>query len=192
MRAAAWRELAPEWKLTLDDGDPCTQAQRQQVHCFKSPSSNLALIRQLGRPGVLTLRDAQGRPVYALLTALSAQGATLRMGAVSRNVSLDALAQLWQGDFATFWRAPAGYQNRVIAGSSGPVVDALAAQLAASRGEAPPAAAVFGEPLRAAVKTFQLAHGLKADGLAGPTTFMQLNRASGVDEPRLPTELVPH
>ena len=188
----AWRELAPEWKLTLGDGDPCTQAQRQQVHCFKSPSSNLALIRQLGRPGVLTLRDAQGRPVYALLTALSAQGATLRMGAVSRNLSLDALAQLWQGDFATFWRAPAGYQNRVIAGSSGPVVDALAAQLAASRGEAPPAAAVYGEPLRAAVKTFQLAHGLKADGLAGPTTFMQLNRASGVDEPRLPTELVPH
>ena len=188
----AWRELAPEWRLTLAGGDPCTQAQRQQVHCFKSPSSNLALIRQLGRPGVLTLRDAQGRPVYALLTALSAQGATLRMGAVSRNVSLDALAQLWQGDFATFWRAPVDYQTRPVEGTSGPMVDALAAQLAASRGEPPPGQTPSGESLRAAVRAFQLAHGLKADGLAGPTTFMQLNRASGVDEPRLPTELVAH
>jgi general secretion pathway protein A len=37
------------------------------------------------------------------------------------------------------------------------------------------------------VSTFQRAQGLKPDGIAGPTTFMQLNRVSGVDEPRLST-----
>jgi general secretion pathway protein A len=35
------------------------------------------------------------------------------------------------------------------------------------------------------VANFQLSQGLRSDGLAGPTTFMQLNRAAGVDEPRL-------
>ncbi len=38
---------------------------------------------------------------------------------------------------------------------------------------------------RAQVSAFQLSQGLKPDGIAGPTTFMQLNRALGVDEPHL-------
>jgi general secretion pathway protein A len=33
---------------------------------------------------------------------------------------------------------------------------------------------------------FQLAQGLSPDGLAVPLALMKLNRASGVDEPRLP------
>ena len=32
-----------------------------------------------------------------------------------------------------------------------------------------------------------MAQGLRPDGIAGPTTFMQLNRATGVSEPRLET-----
>ena len=32
---------------------------------------------------------------------------------------------------------------------------------------------------------FQVAQSLRSDGIAGPTTFMQLNRVQGVVEPRL-------
>ena len=42
-----------------------------------------------------------------------------------------------------------------------------------------------GAPLKAQLRSFQLAHGLPADGQAGPMTYMQLNRAGGADEPRL-------
>ncbi|HJW11003.1 MAG TPA: AAA family ATPase, partial [Albitalea sp.] len=185
----AWRELAPAWGLTAltsADGDPCQAAERQQVACFRSNAATLALIRQLGRPGIVTLNDEAGKPVYALLTALTAQSATLRMGSVSQTMTLPSLAQMWRGDFATFWRAPPGYANQIVDASAGPAADWLQSRLTTLQGEAragdkrSPA-----DALKARVYAFQLAQGLKADGLAGPTTFMQLNRATGVDEPRL-------
>ena len=184
----AWRELAPAWGVAVDDGDPCQAAQNQQVQCFRTANSTLALIRQLGRPGILTLRDADAAPVYAMLTGLTDRTATLRMSGVSRTVSLAILATLWQGDFATLWRAPPGYASMVGTGSSGAVVDHLAAQLAALDGGPPAAGQPFDAALRARVHAFQLAQGLKADGRAGPTTFMQLNHASGIKEPRLLTQ----
>jgi general secretion pathway protein A len=182
----AWRELAPAWNLALADGDPCVAAQRQQVQCFRSASSNLALIRQLARPGIVTLSDENGQPAHALLTGLSPQSATLRMGGVSQTVSLASLAQLWRGDFATYWRVPPGYQSGIVEADAGPTAQWLAAQLAALDGRAASADKPLSDAaLKAQVSAFQLAQGLKADGLAGPTTFMQLNRATGVDEPRL-------
>ena len=185
----AWRELAPAWKLTLVGDDPCTAAQRQQVQCFKG-SSTLALIRQLGRPGIVTLQDDNDKPVYALLVGLGDRTATLRMGGDSRAISLVSLAQMWRGDFATFWRAPEGYRNMIAEGSSGSVVERLAGQLATLRGEPPPRVPrpSFDAALKSRVFAFQLAQGLKPDGVAGPTTFMQLNRVTGVDEPRLAAE----
>jgi general secretion pathway protein A len=37
------------------------------------------------------------------------------------------------------------------------------------------------------VARFQLSQGLEPDGQAGPITYLQLNRAIGVAEPRLST-----
>ena len=182
----AWRELAPDWQLALGEADPCPAAQRQQVPCFKIVSGTLALIRQLGRPGILTLRDGDTAPAYAVLTGLTDNIASLRMNGATQTVSLAVLATLWQGDFATLWRAPEGYTALLGPGSTGPVVDRLAAQLAALDGNAPPVAGKpFDAALKARVHAFQLAQGLKPDGRAGPTTFMQLNRVRGPAEPRL-------
>jgi len=184
----AWRELAPSWGLALAEGDPCQVAQRALVQCFRG-SGSLAMVRQLGRPMILMLRDENDKPVYALLTGLTPTSATLRMGGVVQTVSLLSLATMWRGDFATFWRAPPGYASRLVDGASGPAVDWLAAKLAALRGEPRPAGQQkLDAALKAKVYEFQLSHELTPDGQPGPTTFMQLNRAAGVDEPRLSSE----
>ena len=183
----AWRELARAWKLASVQGDPCRALQREQVQCFTRPMT-LALIRQLGRPGFVTLDADSGKPSYALLTALTADSATLRAGDGEQTVTLPALAARWRGEFSTLWRAPPRYGGRIGDRESGAAVDWLASTLAAVDGK--PVAGgrqSLDAALKSRVLAFQLAQGLPADGRPGPMTFMQLNRAAGVDEPKLQT-----
>ena len=181
----ALRALAPQWALLLVDGDPCALAAEQEVRCFRA-HGGLALLRLLARPSVLALHDAQDRPVWAVLTGLSHDEATLLVGKTPHQVPLSLLTPVWRGDFTTFWRVPAGYSVPLSLGSRGVLVDAVGAQLAAQQGAAAPAADhAFDAALRARVAAFQQAEGLAPDGVAGPTTLMQINRASGVPEPWL-------
>ena len=183
----AWRELARAWKLVPGEGGACRALEREQVQCF-SGVMNLALIRQLGRPGIVTLDAQSGKPSYALLTSLTADSATLRAGNGEQTVTLPALAARWRGEFATLWRAPPGSSGRFVERDSGPAVDWLAATLAMVNGRpAPDGRQSLDAALKSRVLAFQLAQGLPADGRPGPMTFMQLNRAAGVDEPRLLT-----
>jgi len=180
----AWRELASAWKLDPGQGDVCDAARRQHADCFRSTAITLASIRQLDRPGIITLHTHadDGRPSYALLIGLSDQSATLRAGSQAVTVSLASLATAWRGDFATLWQAPPGYAGKPVASDAGPLADWLRQRLASLQGTP-------GTSLASQVSAFQLAQGLQADGIAGPTTFMQLNRAMGVPEPRLQREL---
>jgi general secretion pathway protein A len=182
----AWRALAPRWQLALADGaEPCAAAALQQTRCWRARTT-LAVVRRLDRPGILTLRGEQGQPVYALLTGLSSHSATLRSGGDAQSLPLAELSRRWQGDFATFWRAPAGYSEWSSDLQAGPLADWLSTQLTAVAGSS--AAATTGtQDLRARVAAFQASHGLTADGLAGPATLMSLNRAVGIAEPRLLT-----
>ncbi len=175
--------------MNLGEGEPCQAARQQQLQCFKTPGTTLTLIRQLGRPGIVSLRSDSEQPAYALLTGLNGRSATLLMGGASRTVPLATLGDLWRGDFATFWRAPPGYARRPAEGEAGPVTEWIATQLANVRGEPRPAAPpAFDAALKSRIHAFQVSQGLDADGLAGPLTFMQLNRVAGVEEPRLQTE----
>lgn len=189
---AAWRELAPDWKLPANSADPCQSASAQGVPCYRTSKLTLPLLRQLNRPGILTLHAAQGPAVHAVLAGLSNQTATLRLAGRVHNVRLLDLAQWWRGDFATYWQMPPGYTVGLPDGSTGPAIDWLASRLGQLDGIA--TAANGGTPvaldaaLRARVRTFQQARGITPDGQPGPMTFMQLESATQGQAPRLLTE----
>ena len=183
-----WAELAGQWGVDAQGRDPCSEVQRAQLQCFRASVATLALIRQLDRPGIITLRDRGQRAAPVVLDGFGPNGAIVRVAGVQRSVPLVMLADYWRGEFATLWRIPPGYPapRAGVRPQADPAW--LAQQLGRARGEPPtqeqPSAAV----LVGWVHAFQLTQGLPSDGIAGPVTLMHLNRAAGVAEPRLRTE----
>ena len=142
-------------------------------------------LRLLNRPAVLTVRD--GALVrHAVLVALGDDKATLSVNGSRQQVSVAALAARFDGSFTTFWRAPRAFRDQVPAGAQGADVDWIAARLAKADGAAEPAPGqLLDARMQKRLRAFQAAHGLQADGMAGPRTYMRLNQSGGVAEPRL-------
>lgn len=176
-----WRELALRWHVAVGDGDACETAQQAALSCYRSGEAGggLTLVRQLMRPGVVVLRDAQGRTRHALLVGLGDRHAVLQVGSQRFGLTLQGLATAWRGDFHTLWKTPPGWREGRPALADASTRSWLLAQL-----QAPPDtdAASLSEKLR----IYQVAHGLQADGQLGPLTLMRMNRGAGVEEPRLP------
>ncbi|MFE8644734.1 ExeA family protein [Sphingomonas sp. NCPPB 2930] len=186
---AALRALAAGWGLPADGlaaGAACPALAREGLPCFRSSRTGLNLVRQIDRPGLLTLVGDDGRTAVVPLAGLDAQHATLVVDGVPRRVPLAELARWWRGDFTTLWRIPPGATPAQAETATGPAGAWLDAQLAALQpGGAAANADASAAERRARIYRFQLAQGLKPDGVAGPLTFMLLNRAAGVAEPRL-------
>ena len=97
-----------------------------------------------------------------------------------------ALAARFDGEFTTLWRAPRSWRDEVGSGDHGPDVDWLAKRLSQLYGlKKPQENQPLDEGLQRRLKEFQAAQHLKADGVAGPKTFIRLNQLGGAQEPRL-------
>lgn len=179
--AEAWRALAQMWGVTLEPGEPCAVAAKHALRCYLS-KGGLSPIRQLSRPGIVKLSDQHGRTAYALLVGLAPDGATFRNNDTEQTVPLSALAR-WRGEFETFWRPPPGYRDAEPVSTRGALAPWLGERLAMIDGGS--SASIGADALQKRVFAFQLSQGLNPDGVAGPLTLMQINRSSGIDEPRL-------
>jgi general secretion pathway protein A len=173
--AAATAALAAAWGLAAEPGaDTCRSARGLGLACHEG-RADIALLRRLDRPLLLTL--AAGGAV--LLRTMGADTATLQGAGGEQRVALATLQAAWDGAFLAWWRPPPGDTSVWVL-----------TQLTALQGPdtAAGARAPADEALRRRVFAFQVGQGLPLDGLAGPLTLMQLNRASGIEEPRLRPE----
>jgi len=180
----ALRELAGLWGAPLAPGAPCQAARKRNLHCYQG-KGGLYELRLLDRPAILTLRDGQ-QVAYAVLSGLDDTTATLRVNGTSQPLSVAALATRFDGVYTTLWSAPRGFRDAVAAGEMGPDVDWIGARLAQLNGiEAPALNQPFDRRMQQLLRDFQAAQNLKADGVAGPRTYMRLAQLGGVTEPRL-------
>jgi general secretion pathway protein A len=199
----AWSALAPAWGWTPGTLDSCADAPNQAVQCLRigAGSANLPLLRQLNRPGIISLQPPTATaPRYAVLVGLTPDSATLRLNGQLHQLPLVALVSAWRGDFATYWRVPPGYTAINGTASSSPALAPLTlswlrTRLAQWNPDLPSSASTPAHPtddadaaLRHQILAFQRSQGLQADGTPGPMTLMQLARVTGTDEPRLTSE----
>ncbi len=173
---AAWNTLAAHWKLPDTTATPCAAATIDPWECYQTKVLTVPQLRQLARPGVLRLRLDEGRAAYAVVMSLTNESATLRVNSALRTVRLTALLRMWDGNYATYWRAPAGYKPLAQGGSASLFFESLARQLAQINGTPlpQPMPQSFDAALRSQVLDFQRSYGLTPDGLPGPLTLMQI------------------
>lgn len=188
---AAFAELAQLWGKSLPGPDPCQHAPKKNLRCY-SGSGGWDEIRELRRPALLALQDAQRGAYYGLLLGLEDERATLRVDGVTRSVGLDQIKSQFNGEFTTLWAMPRRFRDEVLQGDRGSDVDWIALQLANLQHLPKPREnAQFDPDLSRQVRQFQSVRKIKVDGLVGPKTFMHLNQATGVGEPRLAESVPP-
>jgi general secretion pathway protein A len=180
----ALRALASLWGQPLAAGDPCQAALKANLRCYQG-KGGLYELRLLDRPAVVALHDG-ARLTWAVLGAIGERSVTLLAGGQRQSVDLADFVARFDGAFTTLWKVPRGFREEVAAGDHGADVDWIAERLAQlNKVGAPQVDQPFDARTAALLREFQKKQNLKADGVAGPRTFMRLNQLSGVDEPRL-------
>ena len=145
----------------------CPPALAPGLYCLHGRGSLDALVAQ-SRPLLLHLR-ADGHGTRALLLGADAVHARLLLGDTTVDVSRLLLARHWQGDYTALFRAPDGMAGTLPANAQGSTVEWVHARLPDYDGPA-----LLDAGMAQAIRAFQQAHGIAADGVVGPETLMAL------------------
>jgi general secretion pathway protein A len=185
----AFQALFKVWGLDYDPRQyptVCRFSRSQGLGCL-SLYGSMATLRQLNRPAVLKLFNAQGQEYYVTLVGIEGERALLEVGGQRKRVRLKDLELWWLRSYTLLWREPPDYQVPIRAGARGPAVVWLDQQLAILQGRAPrpDGALSYDEGLVRQVQQFQRSQGLVADAVIGPRTSIRLNTATMADVPLL-------
>jgi general secretion pathway protein A len=185
----AYKDLLELWGIGYDpreNPDVCRYAENHALRCaFFAPDFDE--LARLNRPAVLSLFNAEGQKYHATLISMRDDLAQLLLAGSMHWVRLDDLRLWLDGRVAVVWRRPDAYAGLLAPGDAGPMIAWLDEQLATIQGRAPLAQLPenYDESLVRQVRRFQSSRGLRADGLVGPRTVIQINTETLADLPLL-------
>ncbi|GAA4869286.1 AAA family ATPase [Luteimonas vadosa] len=190
----AWSRLLEQWQLPNSSSDAqaatrCTPALAPGVFCLRG-RARLDRLAAIGRPVLLRLH-AGSRDAWAVLLGVDALHARLWLDGKTVETDRIALQDHWRGEYVAPWRGEPLLAEPMIEplapGSRGPAVDWVRARLSPGFLDPSLAEGEYDATLANAVRRFQRAHALGADGVVGPETLFAL--ASRQPGPRLVTRL---
>lgn len=174
----AWQALLQAWQLPADSirvetSGACIADVGSPLHC-RSGQTTLERLLALQRPALLRLHGGGGQ-AWALLLGADGRSARLQLAGQTLDVPRGILQQHWNGQYASLWQTDAALATQADTNTW------VRQRLSAQPGSAPVAPGP--RALAEAVRSFQRAHGLDADGVAGADTLMAL--AADLPGPRL-------
>jgi general secretion pathway protein A len=170
-------------ETVFDINSPCNLQLGQNNRCQKVQLTTWNQLKDLNRPGLMTLVDENKRAFYLFVTGLSADRLLVRNHQQEKILAWNDVAPYWSGEFTFVWNSPAGFELDLQLGDQSPVVTWVAAQFA--RIDKQPRALTeltFTENLKKRLQLFQSSRGIEPTGLIDKPSLQQLNLILGIDK----------
>jgi general secretion pathway protein A len=175
--------------LNLSAGNPanpCLAAASANYSCEKVRLASWDELKDINRPGLLTLATADKKWVYLMVVGLSEHYLLVRANGAEKIIPWRDLAPLWTGDFSYIWSRPQGFEKSLQLGDKSELVTWVAEQFAVlDQQSAPLTRQFFTEKLKKRVELFQRTQNILPDGVIGVQTLRRLNEVLGIDKPLL-------
>ncbi|MDH5565098.1 MAG: peptidoglycan-binding protein, partial [Myxococcales bacterium] len=176
----AWRMPAAQVAPFEVDALPDALA-AHDLRMLRVPESDFDALQRLDLPAIVWLSAAASEPRAVLVRRIERDTAFLRgvLPGETVRIHLDELLERWTGDAIVPWRDYAGLPDLVAFGDSGPHVTWLQEVLTRTGYFVGLPRGGFDEGTRMAVRAFQLASEIPADGQVGPLTKIRIYQTLG-------------
>jgi len=184
----AFQSLLKHWGLAIPNTDGpamsgmgvCEWVPTMGYRCY-SDRGNWTTLKHLNRPAVLELIDSRGRRHYVAAMEIEDRDVFLDFEGNRMSLTKNDLDPFWFGDFTLIWKPPPIKSSILKKGDAGPDVRWLEAQLNRIEGvnnvSDGTEKAFFDDILEMRVMNFQRSCAVKADGIVGEQTLIQLTKA---------------
>jgi len=184
----AFQSLLTHWGLAIPNTDGpamsgmsvCEWLPTMGYRCY-SDRGSWTTLKHLNRPAVLELIDRRGRRHYVAAMDIKDQEVLLDFEGNRLPLSKNDLDPFWFGDFTLLWKPPPIKSSILKKGDAGPDVRWLKAQLNRIEGVSNVSDGTekdfFDDILEMRVMNFQRSCAVKADGIVGEQTLIQLTKA---------------
>lgn len=187
----AFAALLRQWQADypgLTGTTPCERVGKIGLRCYMD-KGNWTTLRHLNRPVILKLLDRDQRPHHVAAIRMKDQMITLVLDDQQVTLNQAAIEPFWFGEFILLWKPPVLASSVIKEGDRGSDVLWLRVQLDRAQGtgsadsdlsgsQDPSPSPLFDEQLKRRVMEFQRTNFVKADGIVGEQTLIQLNKAS--------------
>ena len=141
----------------------------------------------IDRPGIIWIKEDNGRLKSHLLMALDDDSVLLKTDSGDRRESLQWFNERWNGAYLFLWHSPSDIKSLRLGDKDSIALDWVQSQLQLIDSNYLPfiTGGNYTEVIRNRVLDFQTLQGIRADGVVGRQTIMRLNQLADPNIPRL-------